>query len=297
MSHGERPLGPAVAGTWYPADRGHLQSLVGRLLDEAAAAPAPPDAGARARALIAPHAGFAYSGRVAASAFAGLRGARFDRVLLVGPSHYAAFEGAVVPAAAACYRTPLGDVPLDREAIHALSARRAIGTDDAPFRPEHCLEAELPFLQQALEPGWRLVPVLVGALGPARAESLARELEVALDGETLVVVSSDFTHYGPRFDYVPFHDDVPRRIEELDRGAVERILAGDAAGFEAYLARTGATICGRHPIRLLLRLLPAGSPGRLAGYDTSGHITGAWDHSVSYASLVFGASGPLPCAG
>jgi AmmeMemoRadiSam system protein B len=297
MSEGQRPLGPAVAGTWYPAERGRLQSLVADLLDGATPA-VPPAARGPIHALIVPHAGFAYSGRVAAGAFVELRGARFRRVVLVGPSHYAAFEGVRVPSRATAFRTPLGDVPLDVEAIGALAAQAAIGADDAPFRPEHCLEAELPFLQQTLEPGWRLLPLLVGSLASTeRTQDAAGALEGALDGETLVVVSSDFTHYGPRFDYVPFHDDLPRRIEQLDLEAVERIVAGDGAGFEAYLARTRATICGRNPIRLLLRLLPATVRGRLAAYDTSGRITGEWDHSVSYASLVFGAPRPTPCAG
>jgi AmmeMemoRadiSam system protein B len=240
----------------------------------------------RILALIAPHAGFVYSGAVAACGFRGLRDTRVDRVILAGPSHYAAFRGAVVPSAGA-YRTPLGEVPIDTEAIAQLESAW-VKLDDEPFRPEHSLEAEIPFLQRVLRPGWRLLPVLLGAgtSGPG-AESVAQALRPLVGSETLLVVSSDFTHFGPRFGYVPFDTDVPTRIEKLDMGAIDRILAHDPQGFEDYVQRTGATICGRDAIGVLLRLLPRGLSGDLAGYDTSGRMTGDWDHSVSYASLVF----------
>jgi hypothetical protein len=105
--------------------------------------------------------------------------------------------------------------------------------------------------------------------------------------DTLVVVSSDFTHFGPRFGYVPFESDVPNRIRELDMGAVRLIEALDAGGFERYVLETGATICGRDAIDVLLRALPRGVVGKLAAYDTSGNLAGDWDHSVSYAALTF----------
>jgi hypothetical protein len=101
------------------------------------------------------------------------------------------------------------------------------------------------------------------------------------------VVSSDFTHYGPRFGYVPFDKDVPEAIERLDLGAVQPIVDLDAPGFERYVRETGATICGHAAISVLLRLLGGETTGRLDAYDTSGRITGDWGHSVSYAALSF----------
>jgi AmmeMemoRadiSam system protein B len=97
-----------------------------------------------------PHAGFAYSGAVAASAFAGLRGQSFDRVVIVGPSHHFAFRGAAIPDGASTYRTPLGAVPIDREALATLRGARPFVADDRMFAPEHAIEAELPFLQRVL---------------------------------------------------------------------------------------------------------------------------------------------------
>ena len=153
-------LGPAVSGSWYPRDRKELSGLVDGLLERAAerGAEAPGSVGA----LIVPHAGFVYSGAVAASAFVKLRGRAFDRIVLLGPSHYFGFHGAAIPDAATAYRTPLGDVAIDREAIVAL--REAIGfrADDRMFEPEHALEAELPFLQRVLSADVPVVPVLMG---------------------------------------------------------------------------------------------------------------------------------------
>jgi AmmeMemoRadiSam system protein B len=283
-----RCIGPNVAGTWYPAGAVDLgEQLDGFLADADRARGPEPGRSARVAALIAPHAGFVYSGDVAAKGFLAIRGGSYRRVVLIGPSHYAAFEGAALPSAAA-YRTPLGEVPFDTEALRSLRGSACVRESDAPFDREHSLEAEIPFLQRCLPEGWRLLPVLVGMLGPATAaRDVADALRPCIDGDTLVVVSSDFTHYGPRFDYVPFDRDVPSRLERLDRDAVDLILAWDREGFERYVRRTGATICGRNPIRVMLDLFPEALPGKLAAYDTSGRMTGDWGHSVSYASLVF----------
>lgn len=279
-------IGPNVAGTWYPADAQALARQVDRLLAQARLASGTQrDAGA----VIAPHAGFAYSGTVAARGLNRLAHGASRRVVLIGPSHYVSFPGAAVPSSSV-YRTPLGDVPLDREAIEMLGRAPGVRVDSGPFLREHALEAEIPFLQRSLRPGWRLLPVLVGMLGPeADAATVARALRPFVGGDTPVVVSSDFTHFGPRFEFVPFDREVPARIEALDMGAVERILAWDRDGFDEYVRRTGATICGRNAIRVLLDLFPDSLDGELEAYDTSGRITGEWDHSVSYASLVFKA--------
>ncbi len=112
-----------------------------------------------------------YSGSVAAAGFGLLTRKRYDRVLVIGPSHYHGFQGAALPRAAR-YLTPLGEIPLDRAAIRELAGKPGVQLDDRPFQPEHSLEAELPFLQQVLDGPWRLVPVLIG--GGSSAASLER---------------------------------------------------------------------------------------------------------------------------
>ncbi len=282
-------LGPTVAGRWYPANARELELQVDSLI-ESSAAPAvdrPP------AAIIAPHAGFIYSGSVAASAFRLLRNERLATVILIGPSHYAAFDGAALPAASS-YATPLGEVPLATELVRQLAERPEMRIDDRPFSSEHSLEAEIPFLQRMLQPGWRLLPVLIGAVGSGESlRNVARALRPLWGQETLVVVSSDFTHYGRSFDYVPFEDRIAEQLETLDMEAVRLILAGDGEGFAAYLSRTGATICGQAAIRVLLSISPRPTEASMVAYDTSGRLTGNWEHSVSYASLVFSRPGQV----
>ena len=283
-------LGPAVSGSWYPRDRAELTRLVDGLLENAAVRAE--EAHGSVGALIAPHAGFAYSGAVAASAFVKLRGQVFDRVVLVGPSHFFGFEGAAVPDAATAYRTPLGDVPIDRDAIATLRRARGFRADDRMFEREHALEAELPFLQRVIPPDVPVVPVLMGGRATQHdASRVAEGLARLLGPSTLVVASSDFTHFGPRFEYVPFDADIPARIRELDFGAVAAIEAGDAEGFARYVATTGATICGHRAIDVLLLLLGGKTGARLVEYDTSGRLSGTWDNSVSYAAITAPATG------
>jgi AmmeMemoRadiSam system protein B len=283
-------LGPAVSGSWYPKDREELSALVDKLLD-AAVKRASHVFGSVGR-LVVPHAGFAYSGDVAASAFVTLRGTAFDRIVLLGPSHYFGFQGAAIPDKATACRTPLGDVTIDREAIAALREITAFRADDRMFEPEHALEAELPFLQRVVSADIPVVPILMGGTATLHdARRVAASLTPLLSPSTLVVVSSDFTHFGAQFSYLPFEDDVPARLRELDLGAVAEIEAGDAGGFAQYVTRTGATICGHRAIDVLLLLPGARVGAKLLEYDTSGRMTGTWNHSVSYAAIAGPAFG------
>jgi MEMO1 family protein len=279
-------LSPAVAGAWYPARRDELQALVDRLLEDADKRSAS-SAGA-ARAVVAPHAGYVYSGAVAASAFRSAAGFAPARIVLLGPSHHFGFSGAAVPKTASAQRTPLGDLPIDSAAIEALAESPVVRRDDRVFAPEHALEAEVPFLQRLYGNTVPIVPVLLGG-GATRAEAaaLAEALGPLVDEKTLLVVSSDFTHYGPRFGYVPFTERVEQRLRTLDLGAVDAMAAGDAAAFARYVDETEATICGRRAIDVLLRLPVGSSGGGLVEYDTSGRMTGDFGNSVSYASVAF----------
>jgi len=280
----ERVRAAAVAGSWYAGDPVELGTYLDRTLD---AAPAwSPPAGERLGALIAPHAGYAYSGATAAAGYRALRGQAFDRVILLGPSHHAAFRGVVI-ADVDAYATPLGKVPLDQTAVARLREAPLVGAGPPGPDREHSLEIQLPYLQRVLAPGWRLVPILVGRLGAEDYGPLADAIRPLLDDRTLVVVSTDFTHYGARFGYMPFpaDADVAAHLEALDKGAFAQIAAHDPAGFLAYQERTGATICGFRPVALLLHLLPADARAHLVRYDTSGAMLGDYRSSVSYLSI------------
>jgi hypothetical protein len=281
---GERVRPAVLAGAWYPGEAAELGSYLDRTLDAAPAWSAP--GGERLGALIAPHAAYAYSGAAAAAGYRALRGQAFDRVILLGPSHHGAFRGAAI-ADVDAYATPLGEVPIDAAAVTRLRASSLVGAGpDGPDR-EHSLEIQLPFLQRALAPGWRLVPILVGRLEAEDYAVLTDAIRPLLDGRTLVVVSTDFTHYGARFGYVPFaaDADVAGRLEALDKGALAQIEARDPKGFLDYQERTGITVCGFRPVALLLHLLPSDVRAYLVRYETSGALLGDYRSSVSYLSI------------
>jgi hypothetical protein len=239
----------------------------------------------RLRALIVPHAGLEYSGPTASHAYRCVEPGTFARAVVLAPAHRSFVRGAAVDPSSA-YETPLGRMPVDQDAVEALASRRGFAGTTRPFEHEHAIEMQLPFLQLRL-PEARLVPVLVGELREGDHEELAAGLSALLDGRTLVVVSSDFVHYGPNYGYVPFVQDVPAKIRNLDRRAIDALEGHDFEAFQSLLERTGATICGRMPLGVFLHLAPRTWKGELRHYTTSGEITGDYTNSVSYACLVY----------
>jgi len=272
---------PAVAGSFYPADAKALRATVEACMAEAPAA----EFQGRLLALISPHAGYEYCGKVAGCSFKQVRKGAFQRVIVLGPSHYGAFRGFSIMDVGA-YRTPLGDVPLDRPACAKLAAHELHVRAEEFQAREHSVEVELPFLQAALGE-FRLVPILVGYLDPGDAEKIAAALREYLTPSTLLVVSSDFTHYGRSYGYVPFTEDIEQNLRKLDMGAVDLIVGKDYDGYVKYMRSPAPTICGRFPIEVMLKLLPAEAQGRLLKYDTSGRVTGDFTLSVSYVSAMF----------
>lgn len=253
---------PAVAGTFYPADAARLDADVREML--AAATPAALDIDLRM--LIVPHAGYVYSGPVAASAYALLPGRGFRWVVLVGPSHFVRFEGLALPDAAR-FATPLGEVPVDEELAAAAEAF-AHDRADAHAR-EHSLEVQLPFLQTCLE-DFAFVPVLTGDDDP---EPTAGLLDDVLDIEnTLVVVSSDLSHYE---DYA-----TAQRLDAATADAIVELRADDVGP---------ASACGRTAIRGALKVAQRrGWACRLIDLRSSGDTTGDRDRVVGYGVFVIG---------
>jgi MEMO1 family protein len=282
---------PILAGSWYPADAGALAKTIEGFLDDASGESRLEDASGDAPiAVIVPHAGYAYSGATAGHGFAAVRGRSYKRIIILGPSHNVFFTGAVLTGADEKYwQTPLGVVPLDTDAIAGLAQDgRDLRRIPAAHEGEHSLEIEIPFLQVALAPGFRIIPILVGDIDDESTARIAAKLRPLIGPGTLVVVSSDFTHYGPNYRYVPFADSVAVRLTLLDHGAIDLIRHGSARTFEDYRARTGATICGAEPIRVLLELLGAENVRcDEVGYAQSGSIVGDYTNSVSYAAVVF----------
>ena len=267
-----------LAGSWYTRDPAELDRELRGYLADVQTPPA-----THVCALIMPHAGYTYSGRVAAHAARQVQGRSFRRVVVMGPSHRVAMPNTVALADATHYRTILGTLPVDTEFVGRLARYPLFRTMSRAQPGEHSIEMEFPLLQVALGE-FTLVPLVVGQLDDHAIHEAAAALRAEVDPETLVVASTDFTHYGPRFDYVPFSDDIPAALRRLDLGAFDFVQKKDLRGFRHYLDQTGATICGRDPVSILLGMLPAEAEVKLLEYDTSGRLTGDWENSVSYVA-------------
>ena len=279
MPSNHRPA--AVAGMFYPADPEALRSELDGLLSAAGAPGAGAgqdpgqdpgqdagEVGSRPKMLVLPHAGYVYSGPVAAHGYAllaGLRG-RIERVVLLGPTHRVAVRGLAAPTAAA-FDTPLGAVPVDREALDALADPPQVRANDLAHAQEHSLEVQLPFLQAVLG-RFSLVPLAVGQASP---EEVAEVLERLWGGdETLVIISTDLSHYLSHAD-----------ARAADSATVARILAFDQA-----IDHEGA--CGATPLNGALRVAKAhGLRPRLLDLRNSGDTAGDRRRVVGYCAIAF----------
>ncbi|MBN2294310.1 MAG: AmmeMemoRadiSam system protein B, partial [Pirellulales bacterium] len=230
--------------------------------------------------------GYRYSGQTAAFAVRQLKGRSFDRVVVMGPSHRVSMENVVSVPDFTHYTTPLGEVPLDRQFIAELRKHPEFQNIPRAHNGEHSVQIEIPMLQRALG-SFQLVPIVVGQLDRSAVKRIGAVLRGLVDANTLVVASSDFTHYGPNFNYVPFTENVPDNLKKLDEGAMKLIEKKDVKGLSDYIEETEATICGRCAIEVLLTILPPDAKMHVLHYDTSGHITGDYTNSVSYYAVVF----------
>ena len=213
-------------------------------------------------------------------------GKKYNRVIVIGPSHYALMEDVLSVPQATHYHTPLGEVPLDVEFINKLLTYPMFQNVAQVNQAEHSTQIEVPLLQY-VQQDFKLVPIVAGNCSPETISKVAAILKSLIDKDTLVIASSDFVHYGPNYDFVPFTDNVPEQLKKLDMGAYEYIAKLDGPGFLKYRAETGATICGYMPISILLSMMDKGVEPKLVKYDTSGAITGDFTNSVSYLAVAF----------
>lgn len=286
----DMPVRPAaVAGTFYPATEGALRGTVAGYLREAA--PQVPEELRQRRptALIVPHAGYRFSGPTAAYSFKLLEGTKApSRIVLIGPSHYSALVGTCSVAQFSQYETPLGKVAVDAEARRELLRSDVFRATQRPHIPEHCLEVEIPFLQVLWPETPKIVPILVGRLDETECRAAAAGISRILDQDSLVIISTDFAHYGGR--YTPFAgtptDKLLDKIKALDMGAVKHVEALDPAGFRGYQARTGATICGWVSVNVVLEIFSQSESSRAVflRWANSAESTRDYTYCVSYVA-------------
>ncbi len=275
---GEKIRKPAVSGTFYPKDSDQLRQSVDQMLSEASPPPIP----GRITALISPHAGYSYSGHVAAHAYAVIKGKPFRRVVIISPSHVEAFEGAAVYDGDA-YQTPLGTIPVDKEFCSRLASKDSLikHTEQGhriafQGRGEHALEVQLPFLQRALQ-DFEIVPIVMGdqtfetcrALGTAIAA-------LAENSETLIVASSDLSHYHPYDEAV-----------KLDRKVIDAIARWDYLSLLHNLSTRSWEACGGGPIAAAMMASEemGATQAKILCYANSGDVPpGDRSHVVGYVS-------------
>ena len=274
------------AGSWYPGDAKSLEGTVDELLAEVAA----PEDGRKPMAVIAPHAGYRFSAPVSATAYRYLKGQSYRRVIALGFSHRLAhsYRGVDVPESLAAYQTPLGRIPIDTEACAQLGRHRLFQSQGGVDRQEHSIELQLPFLQRTIGT-FKLVPLYLGQMSTEDYVLAAEALLPLVDDDTLIVVSSDFTHYGPNYGYEPFKEEVEEGLTSYAEASARPIEKADFDGFLAHLDKTHDTVCGRGPILLLLRVLSmrGGADGICTGRDMSGRMLNDFTNSVTYQSFVF----------
>lgn len=275
----------AYAGHFYPASETRLrEALEEAFTGERGPGSMPPTRTTRkARAVIVPHAGYAFSGQCAAWGYHAIAASpKPDLYILIGPNHNSLESGTSTET----WETPLGMVRADQEFVRALAQKGSIRLDDESMAREHSLEVQLPFLQLIDEKA-KIAPILLSH--DADVQKLALDIK-----ETLVeqgkraayIVSSDFTHHGPSYRYVRFNQETQQQIAAFDKEMIDLIRAQKGEEFFAFVEKELATVCGATPIRLLLKILKPCAV-KLEQYYTSGEVTGDEKNSVSYAAIVF----------
>lgn len=301
IAHGAFATSPSTiiagshAGAWYPAAAAEIATAImgyeatAHTCFDASIAPE------TIRAIIVPHAGFIYSGTIAAAAYRLVRGAPIDRIIILAPSHHEPLIGIAIPKATA-YQIPSATIPIDTDALHALAqTSKTLASEREPtlFEAEHAIEMQLPFVHATL-PGVKIVPVLVGLLDGAAPKKIAQNIATLITPHTLVIVSTDLTHFGTQYGYTPFRDHVLQRIQRSDAELLEALQAHDLVALNRLQKKQELHACGAMPLLILAQLIAQNALGpvttQLIAYGTSHQASAKAQEEpkqcVSYAALV-----------
>ncbi len=283
------------AGSWYSADPERLKAQLEEMLERASPLADEQTANklttANQRleepvtAIVVPHAGYAFSGQAAAHAYGLVADRQVKRVILLGPSHHVGFHGAALPAASA-FATPLGALTVDRATVDELVTYPLFAVLPEVHKVEHSLELQLPFIRQTLG-DVPIVPIIIGQLNDeSEMRLIAEVLRGFMQDGDLLVVSSDFTHYGPRYEYEPYDGPIRAVVQELDRSSFSHLAKLDLEGFVQFQHETKDTICGFFPCAVMCALMPAGTRVTALKYYTSQDCLSEDNYnSVSYIAI------------
>ncbi|MBR9676168.1 AmmeMemoRadiSam system protein B [Candidatus Woesearchaeota archaeon] len=239
------------------------------------------------RAVVVPHAGYAYSGACAAWAYKKIGESKFsDTYIIIGPNHRDTGSAISIED----WKTPLGIVRNDKDLTRIISEKTKISIDDSKHASEHSIEVQLPFLQFVSKDrltDLRIVPITLSH--DIKISEFANNLREAIDEskkEVMIILSTDFTHYGRNYGYIPFELDAQQKIKELDTKTISFIKENDVKGLINHLEETQSTVCGQIPVIVLMQTLKEYKTN-LEMYYTSYEVSGDKKNSVSYASITF----------
>lgn len=280
-----------MSSVWYPLKKRDLLNKLQQHHEQSGKKYSVQLQSDKIKSIIVPHAGFDYSGDIAAAAYRLIKPGTFKRVIILAPSHYHSFTGLALPDPKYdAYKNMLGALSLDTHVLKKLAKQPLVQYNYIIHDADHAIALQLPFIQKYCGSTVEIVPIMVGQVNMQQALSIAQMLYPFLDEQTLLVVSSDMTHYGNRFDFTPFTKNITQEIYDLDSSLTAQIQHQSLPGFYKQIQKTGATVCGRHPIMILLALLEQRALGDVdsyvVAYDTSASDRKNPEHSVSYLSLV-----------
>jgi len=239
-------------------------------------------------ALIVPHAGYEYSGTIAAAAYRLANPELVDTIIVLAPSHFRSFKGIALPHFNR-YHIPTGDLIVNEDIVHKLERNKHFSEYSDAFKPEHALEIQLPFIHYFF-PTAQIVPLIVGNVSDQEIPDVARTLKKCITPGTLVIISTDLTHYGTQFQYTPFKNNVPLRIHQLDSRVLDAVQQSSLAAFKDIMKETHDTVCGKLPLEIMLSMIEQNTFSktitRLVAYGTSSEVTHDTTTSVSYGSLI-----------
>lgn len=302
-----------LSNAWYPSEKTKLKNEIKFYIDKAKKEFKIKNKPTDVKVIIAPHAGFYYSGLCAASTYQTLlnrneKNKKIKNVIILAPSHTKYFEGIATPSFD-IYKTALGNIKVNKNKIKKLELNKNISFVENAFNTEHAIEIQLPFLQETIE-NFEIIPLIVGAVKDNDYANVANSLKGIIDDNSLIVISSDFIHYGKDYNYTPFNNFILDSIRYVDSEALYAIGKKSFINFNNVVRKTGATICGQNAIKVILKMLENKDfvelEPRLTCYYTSAQMNKARNenninirkllsdlpdnevkNSVSYAGLIF----------
>jgi AmmeMemoRadiSam system protein B len=245
-----------LSDRWYPSSGRKLNQMLNDLqLQAAHYRPAAVDA-KKIQAIIVPHAAYKYGGAVASSVYQRIKRGQFNHVIVLAPSHDEQFEGVALPSSMfSWYKNPFGYISLDQTLLSKLvKASSLFFCRHDVHELEHSVEVQIPFIQKYC--GYvKITPLIVGHLSMHQIQEVAKILHSCMQPKTLIVISSDFVHYGKSFNFVPFDTDIIANIEKIDEKLAHFICHADVVGLQKFLHDSKVPVCGKNPLLILMNMM------------------------------------------